>query len=215
MPEMEFEQLQQGIYRLRIPFEEIYTSVFLLENQGRCLLLDGGPTAEAAMQYILPALEKAKAEPEMIVRSHCHGDHSGGVVRIAQAFPQAMIGLAEDDYPQNGRYLRLYDGDVLIDRFQVLSLPGHTAECIALLDIQTKTLLTGDCLQAGGIGKYGVSFTDVAAYLQSVERLRTMPVARIFASHDFAPYGFRSEGELAVNAFLDVCESNARQREIC
>ncbi len=205
MPDMEFERLADGIYRLCVPFEEIYTSVFLLQFQAGCILLDGAASDEDAENYVLPALEKVNAQPQMIVRSHNHGDHSGGVARIAKAFPDAKIGLMEDDFPNDGRYIRLYDGDVLLDRFQVLNLRGHTDDCLALLDIKTNTLISGDCLQGGGIGKYGVSFTDVAAYLQSVERVKNLKVDRIVASHEFAPYGFFAEGIQMVNTYLNEC----------
>ncbi len=200
-----FEKIVEGIYMLRVPFENIYTSVFLLRSSLGDILLDGGPSPEAAESCILPALQAVGANLVWIVRSHCHGDHSGGVERISKAFPKAKIGLMEEIFPQNGQYFRLYDGDMLIERFQVIRLPGHTAECLALWDRATNTLLTGDCLQAGGVGKYGVSFTDHAAYLRSVERVRRMGVARIVASHEFAPYGFQAEGTEAVNAYLDAC----------
>ncbi len=203
-----FEKITEGIYMLRVPFEEIDTGVFLLRSPAGDILLDGGPSPEAAEAYILPALQQMQADICMVVRSHSHGDHSGGVQRIREAYGQAKIGLAEEDFPQDGKYLRLQDGDVLTERFRVIHLPGHTAECIALLDIKTNTLLTGDCLQLGGIGKYGVSFTDPKAYLRSVERVRTMGVERIVAAHNYAPYGFQANGKQAVKLFLDACTIN-------
>ncbi len=204
-----FEELVSGIYRLKVPFEAIYTSVFLLRTSEADILLDGGPSPENAENHVLPALQKENANICLIVRSHCHGDHSGGVERIAEAFPAARIGLMEDDFPQNGKYIRLHDGDMLAGRFQVLHLPGHTRECLALLDTESKTLLSADSLQAKGIGKYGVSFTDRPAYLQSVERIRRLGVERIIASHAFAPYGFQAVGQQAVGVYLDACVDGA------
>ncbi len=205
MTDMEFERLEEGLYRLCVPFEEIYTSVFLLRTGAGDILLDGAASAQDARRYVLPALKAMGARPVLIVRSHSHGDHSGGVEELAAHFPQAQIALAEDGFPDNGKYRRLYDGDVLLERFQVLNLKGHTDDCVALFDLCSRTLLSGDCLQAGGIGKYGVSFTDPAAYLQSVERVRRLDPAHIVAAHAFVPYGFRATGAEGVRAYLDAC----------
>ncbi len=192
---------------LKVPFEEIYTGVFLLRAPAGDVLLDGGPSPEEAERCILPALRDMQADIRLLVRSHCHGDHSGGVERLREAFPSSCIGTGEDDFPHDGRYRRLHDGDVLLGRFRVLHLPGHTAECLALWDEATGTLVTGDSLQAGGIGKYGVSFTDTAAYLRSVERVRTLGPEKIVAAHDFAPCGFQASGRQEVWRFLDACEA--------
>ena len=37
---MKFEKETEHIYRLRIPFEELYTSVFLIESEGGRGLVD-------------------------------------------------------------------------------------------------------------------------------------------------------------------------------
>ncbi len=204
-----FERLEEGIYRLKIPFENIYTSVFLLVDGGGCILVDGGGSPSDAETYVIPALQGVGMRPSLVLRSHCHGDHSGGVERIAREYG-AKIGLMEDDFPKNGNFLRVYDKDMLLNRFQALHLKGHTDECLALLDTKTNALLSFDCLQVGGIDKYGVSFTDKEAYLQSVARVRALKVRRIIASHDFLPYGFQAQGEKRVAAYLDECEKTQK-----
>ncbi len=199
------EYLDDGIFRLCVPFEQVYTTVFLLRAQERWILMDGAASAEDAVQYVLPVLAAENISPEFILRSHHHGDHAGGIPRIAAAFPDAKVGLIPDGRHECGAYFPLADGDVLLGRFQVLNLKGHTDNGLALLDLQTRILISADCLQAGGIGKYGVSFTDRAAYLQSVERVRALQIDRIITSHDYAPYGFQAVGRTAVEAFLNEC----------
>ncbi len=202
-----FEQLEKGIYRVRIPYENVYTSVFLLTYKKECLLIDGGASATDAENYVLPALRGAGMRPMMILRSHCHGDHSGGVQRIAEEYG-IKIGLMEDDFPKNGNFVRLYDGEILLNRFQLLNLKGHTDECLAVLDLKTKTLLSFDCLQMGGLDKYGATFTDKAAYLHTVGRVRRLRLRRIIASHDFEPFGF-DVGKERIIECLNVCEQKA------
>ncbi len=200
--------MAEGIYRIKIPFEEIYTSVFVLQGKEGCLVVDGGADDGDAENYVLPCLEGAGMRPSLVLRSHCHGDHAGGVERIAREYG-AKIRLMEDDFPLDGRFMRLYDGDILLGRFQALNLKGHTDECLAVYDLQTQTLISCDCLQSGGVGRYGVSFTDVDAYLRSVERVKRLPLRRVIASHDFAPYGFAVEGEERIRAYLGGCASVA------
>lgn len=40
-----FSEQISGIYRLRVPFENIYTSVFLIESDGKKILVDCGTTS--------------------------------------------------------------------------------------------------------------------------------------------------------------------------
>lgn len=68
------------------------------------------------------------------------------------------------------------DGDV-IDlggrELQVLQVPGHTPDSLALLDRKNKLLFTGDTFYAGPIFLY-VPESDVPAYKRSIERLQKL-----------------------------------------
>ena len=72
-------------------------------------------------------------------------------------------------------------------------------------DVKTKTLLSGDCLQLGGVGKYtnGIAYAD--PYRASIEKLRSMDILRIVAAHDYVPLGAIAEGREAVRLYLDKC----------
>ena len=83
---------------------------------------------------------------------------------------------------------RLVDeGDVvdLGDRvFEVLHVPGHTAGSIALWDAAAGLLFTGDTAALDD----PLSAEDEAAFLRSLERLRTLPVELVCAGHS-RPFG--------------------------
>jgi len=68
------------------------------------------------------------------------------------------------------------DGDV-IDlggrRLEVLQIPGHTPDSLALHDHKNKLLFTGDTFYAGPIFLY-VPESDVPAYKRSIERLEKL-----------------------------------------
>ena len=46
------------IFRLRVPFENLYTSVFLVEADEKKILVDCATTAEDVDAHIVPALKK-------------------------------------------------------------------------------------------------------------------------------------------------------------
>lgn len=53
-----FLQEQKGIYRLKVPFDDLYTSVFLVVTPQRLILVDCATTADDVELCIIPALEQ-------------------------------------------------------------------------------------------------------------------------------------------------------------
>ena len=79
-----FQREAEGIYRLKVPFEDLYTSVFLIISEEGRFLVDCATNAYDVDKVILPALEKmgfGLCDISAIVVTHRHGDHapcSGG-----------------------------------------------------------------------------------------------------------------------------------------
>lgn len=86
---MGFQKENNGIYRLCIPFEAIYTTVFVLEEDNEWILCDAATTAQDVKINILPALRDVCVDPDYIFCSHSHSDHAGGLPAIRGAFPNA------------------------------------------------------------------------------------------------------------------------------
>ena len=76
---------------------------------------------------------------------------------------------------------------------------------MGFLDVRTGTLLSGDCLQLKGVGRYRRGVTDKSGYTASVQKLKSMPIRRIVAAHEYDPLGSLAEGEEAVAQYLDCC----------
>ena len=190
-----FYEETAGIYRLQVPFDDLYTSVFLIVDREKKYLLDCATTAEDVDGYILPALREwgcELSEIDAIVLSHKHADHAGGLSRILELAPGIEIvkevrtlGAALSTYP----------------------LPGHMPDCIGLLDERTATLITADGLQGAGVGKYRCSLKDREAYFQTLERLRTDDrIRNLLFSHAFEPwYSDRAIGRAKVLECLSDC----------
>ena len=199
------EKIRDGIYRLLVPFEDLTTTVYIEKRDTGVGIIDSATYPSDVDGYILPALSAlsvAPCEVEYIALTHCHGDHAGGSRRLLELLPNARL-FAHPDENIDGA-IPLRDGDRL-GGFVAVHLPGHTLGSLGFFDGESRTLLSGDCLQLRGIGKYrsGVVFPEL--YRGSVEKLRAMGISRIVAAHEYDPLGSIAEGEAAVTAYLDEC----------
>ncbi|HJS27400.1 MAG TPA: MBL fold metallo-hydrolase [Actinomycetota bacterium] len=81
----------------------------------------------------------------------------------------------------------LDEGDV-IDlgerKLEVLHLPGHTPGEIGLWEDETGTLFPGDCVYESGVLLDELPESDIPRYVQSMERLRDLPVSIVHGGHD-------------------------------
>ncbi|MBQ9099431.1 MAG: MBL fold metallo-hydrolase [Clostridia bacterium] len=194
-----------GIHILEVPFEEIYTAVFAVRVSGGYVLIDCATTARDVDDHILPALRRLGFEeaPIALLLTHRHGDHAGGAARLAEHFPHMEICSFEPlkDTP----FRLLCENEIIGDRLQVIPLPGHTERSVGYLDLETHTLLTGDCLQQAGVGKYTNGIRFPSLYRQSIAHIRQLDLHGIIASHDYVPLGSTAFGEKAIDQYLNTC----------
>lgn len=204
---MTAKQLTAGLYKIEVPFEDIHTAVFLAAEDDRYVLIDSATTDADVDRHILPALAElgfADRPPEALLLSHRHGDHAGGAKRLSEIFaglciysPEPLKTLETDRIAGGERFLR---------QIEVLQLSGHTKNSVGFYDRRDNTLISCDCLQLRGISRYRNGIGHPALYRESIGKLRTMPIKRIFASHEYDPLGSTAEGTEAVRRYLDECE---------
>lgn len=203
-----FERIDEGLYRLRIPFEELNTTVYLVLLDGGAALIDAASDEGDVVNYVLPALEKLGIPPEaikLLLLTHSHGDHAGGLSALRTWIPHAKArSMTPFDLSD---FMLLHDGDLIGGRLEVIHLPGHTEESCGYFDKKTKTLLSGDCLQLAGVGKYIHGINNRGLYRSSVRRLMNMDILRIVAAHEYVPLGSIAEGKGAVRDYLEACLS--------
>ena len=200
------EALGEGLFRILVPFEDLTTTVYVVDRAGEVLLIDCATYPTDVDDYVLPALSALGIDPARVstlALTHRHGDHAGGAARLCERLPQSTLCAFA---PVKGLPTRLLqDGETITGGMQVLHLPGHTEDSVGYFDRTTGTLLSGDCLQLAGIGRYrnGVKLPD--RYKASIERLRRLPIHRIVAAHEYDPLGSLARGEPAVQIYLDTC----------
>ncbi|MBE6610921.1 MAG: MBL fold metallo-hydrolase [Ruminococcaceae bacterium] len=194
-----FESLTDHIFRLRVPFMSVYTTVFLIRTPAGDAIVDAATTDSDVEAYILPALDEAGVtNVRCLIASHNHSDHAGGIPRLAKAFPDAdLIALAVGRRPS--------DGELLLDHLEIVHLPGHCADALGVFDRRSDALISCDCLQLYGLGCFGTGVSLPERYLESLDKLASRRIAHIFAAHDYHPLGFRADGDEEVARYLAVC----------
>lgn len=190
-----FENEYDGVYRLKIPFENLYTSVFLILADDP-ILVDCATTAEDVDSWIVPALAAMGyrlSEIKTVVLTHSHGDHAGGFSRVLALAPEIRV-IREEICS-------------LCDGFFTYPLAGHTKDSIGVLDEKHRTLLSGDGLQGAGVDKYRCSVKLPQEYLKTMERIKNDDrIEHILFSHAYEPwYADRIDGRERVLACLDEC----------
>ena len=200
------EKIDEGLFRLLVPFEEITTTVYFAVTKQGAAIIDAATYSSDVDDYILPALQALKIQENEVCRlllTHPHSDHAGGAKRLVEQLPHLSVCAAYlSDLPN---FTKIVDGEIILDCLQAVVLPGHTENSTAFLDLRSNTLLSGDCLQLKGIGKYVHGVTLPKRYKASVERLKTMPISRIVAAHEYEPLGSKAEGKEEVERYLIAC----------
>lgn len=208
------EQLNDHIWRLTIPYKDIYTTVLIIRTEEGVVILDAATYETDVTEYILPALQELgipKEEVKYVFISHNHGDHAGGLNWLAPILPEATIvsnspSLAEKYHPRP--ILHLEDDALLTKELQFISIPGHTPDAGGLLDLRTKTLMTGDALQVYGIygsGKWGANVRWPKLHFAALERLLTVDAEHLVMAHDYHPCGPIVHGKEAVQTAIKDC----------
>lgn len=206
------DKIENNIFRLKVPFEGFFTSVYFYICAEGVAIIDCATFSEDVDKYILPALEELDVSEEdvkFILLSHNHGDHRGGLVRLAEIFCNAAIGTA-CDIPFDK--FKLTDNMHITGELYAIALPGHTADSFGFFDTASGTLLSADCLQLDGVDKYRNGIEDFSLYINSVEKLRVMNINRIVAAHDYIPLGSVAQGGEEVELYLSECIRFAKEK---
>ena len=173
-----FQQEIGEIYRIKIPFENLYTSVFLIQTRQCNVLVDCGTCANDVDKHIIPAIESLGLKLKDInylVLTHSHSDHTGGLSRILElnSMMQVVNGIMS----------------ICIDGIIMYEMKGHTLDCIGVFDERSSTLISGDGLQGAGVGKYRCSLASKDEYLSTVEKLiKDERITNILFSHAYEPW---------------------------
>jgi glyoxylase-like metal-dependent hydrolase (beta-lactamase superfamily II) len=199
-------KIAEGLFKILIPFEELTTTVYLYVCENGAAIIDSATYASDVDKYIVPAVNELNIQKDAVkylLFTHNHGDHSGGMKRLQAVFNGARIGTS---FPvEYSDRLELTDGKTVLGNLKAVHLPGHTEHAFGFYDTETKTLLSGDCLQLAGVGKYIYGIGNREQYIASVNKLKKMDIEKIVAAHEYVPLGSTADGKKAVLEYLNKC----------
>ncbi|MDR3074767.1 MAG: MBL fold metallo-hydrolase [Candidatus Methanoplasma sp.] len=156
---------------------------------------------------------------DMIILTHFHFDHIGGLNGMLREFDsEAFAGAGDAPYIMNGdpRYIlsdlfgrdyepadvtELMDGDIVDleeHRLRVVNTPGHTCGGICLYDEVTHSLFSGDTVFSYGVGRTDFPTGSARELTESLKKLSKIDVKMLYPGHS----EISSDGNRAVRSGL-------------
>ena len=160
---------------------------FLLAGAERALLVDSGMNTPNAKQIA----ESITKLPIILLNTHADPDHISGNSSFECFY---MHPDEEDNYRAHGGsgiILPVKESDI-IDignrLLKIIFIPGHTPGSIAVLDINSKVLISGDAIQDGNIFMFNKR-RNLSLYVKSLKKLSmyTDEFDTIYPSHGSFP----------------------------
>ncbi|MCI4355034.1 MAG: MBL fold metallo-hydrolase, partial [Thermoplasmata archaeon] len=151
-------------------------------------VIDPGPDDPAHIDAIIGASMKERIR--WVLLTHTHADHSPGTARLVKATGAEVL--------SNGANKRSKDVQIVPDRvigdgemiegtefgLEALYTPGHAPNHLCYFLEEERMLFTGDTLLDGMYSVINpVHGGNMAAYLETLERLRKLRVSRIAPGH--------------------------------
>jgi len=189
-------ELQWGVVLHAMPTKPLppaqHTNAYLI-GETELALVDPGSGEPEALRDLFALTDHLASEGRrvtMVVVTHHHPDHTGGVRACRERFGAKVVGHRElaahlplDVVVKEGDWLPLTPG--LNDwTLQVLETPGHTRDSISLWHPRRRALFCGDLLP-GGAGSVVIapSDGDMTAYLASLERCASLEPQVLWPAH--------------------------------
>lgn len=162
-------------------FDDNYIWLLRDPERGLATLVDPGDA-----EPVVAALADEDLALAAILITHHHPDHTGGVMDLLAAFPDALV-FGPRDRRIPGLTRPVAEGDEVrvpghSEAFRVLEVPGHTATHIAYLG--GRTLFCGDTLFAAGCGRVFDGTSEQLA--RSLARLAALPPETLcYCAHEY------------------------------
>ncbi len=201
------------------PFQQ-NCAVLRCEQTGEGAIVDPGGDLDA----VLAVVQREKVKVVKILLTHGHLDHAGAAGELAERLSLEIIGPhAEDQFwldsmERQGQMFGvsgahpctpdqyLQEGDAVQVgqvELQVLHCPGHTPGHVAFFDDASRTVLVGDLLFCGSIGRSDFPRSDPAALIRSLME-KILPLGDDVTFHcGHGPSGNLGH-ERATNPFLQM-----------
>lgn len=182
-------EVAPGVRRIVAPNPSMMTgpgtNTYVLGENGS-VVIDPGPVIDSHAAAILAEAPGLRA----VVVTHTHPDHSPAARIIGARTGARLVGRAAPAGRHQDKDFRPdhepADGDTLAFddvTLRVLHTPGHASNHLCFLREEDGLLFTGDHIINGSTVVIDPPDGNMAAYLESLERLKQEPVRRIAPGH--------------------------------
>lgn len=161
-------------------FKDNYIWLLVNPSNQRCAVVDPGD-AEPVIAY----LEQFQLSLEVILITHHHHDHTGGIKKLSELYPVKIYGPTQDPIEKVDQKLIENDQvklDFLNATFTIYDIPGHTRGHIAYYG--EGMLFCGDTLFAAGCGRL-FEGTPEQMYHSLSKILRLPDETLIYCAHEY------------------------------
>ncbi len=186
------------------------------ENNCNSYVIDGkvpvliDPGLEQRVDNLFDRMREDGFDPnriQVVIGTHCHPDHFTGSLRFAGSNVKVALSKEEEkfmidegsrwyasqdkDAPKFPVSFYLKEGDLKLGKheFEVLLAPGHSPGSLCLYWPRNRTLICGDVIFRGSIGRVDLPGGNGQQLKQSVEKLSKLKIDLILPGHGPAIQG--------------------------
>lgn len=201
-------------YSIFEPQSSQQNASYILLGDSKAIMFDTGSGENDAVNglKIKPIIDQITELPTTLILSHFHFDHNQNIGEFdSVAFPDLSFlreSVTETDvynftsedlflgnFPSSVQVTDWYPVNTDIDLgnriIQLVNIPGHTDESVALIDKTNKLAFLGDFLYNGAL--FAFNNEDISSYKESVEHLISI------LPNDYKLYGAHGTPEIAYN----------------
>lgn len=203
-------QMNENTWRI----EDKGVRFFLLAGTERALLIDSGMTIHNARDIAATLTDL----PIVLLNTHADMDHIGSNAQFDSFYMHPAEAANYRRWGGTGEIIPIAEGDTLDlggRPLRIIHLPGHTPGSVAVLDVQNRTLISGDPIQEHGrIFMFG-SHRDMHAYIDSLAHLEEYggEFDELWPSHADLPIGKEAIGKLREGALAVLAGKVEGRRE--
>ncbi|HKJ00617.1 MAG TPA: MBL fold metallo-hydrolase [bacterium] len=167
------------------------TNTYLVGMDGpEPLLIDTGIGLPVWAELLQAQLSETQAPPLVrCLMTHGHPDHVGGVADLQRLFP--ALPFHKHPWPERDAAVPapmapIADGDVIRGpgyTLRAIYTPGHAPDHICFYLEEERALFTGDVILGVGTTVIPREGGDLGLYLDTLRRLQTLDLARIYPGH--------------------------------